>query len=260
MRILLMALLLVVTASSVCLAANKEWKEYKTDNFRIFAHQVDEDFINAVMTEAESALSHVKDNLGINRHRVWPLDKPVAIHIYKDEQDYIKNGCQAKWSHGVTIVEDRSIRTYPSASGFFDSILPHELGHIVLHEYLGMHIAVPNWFDEGVAQYQEKAKQLGSHKKVAAAVKNRKFIPLTELTNMRLYSEIDLDTLALFYAESASVVNFMITQSDDFHFQKLCRELKESRSFHDALTDAYPRIKSIEDLNKKWLEFLKDYE
>ncbi len=257
MKYLICILFFLMLWVSPCFA-DKEWKEYKTDNFKIYARHVNEDFTNTVMMEAQETLETVLENFGIRKSQVWSKKNPVSIYIYENEEDYVKNGQQAGWSHGAALIQSRSIRTYPSASGFFDSILPHELGHIVLHEYLGIHVPVPLWFDEGVAMYQEKARQLGGHKAAAEAIKNGKFIPLTELTNMRLYSDTDQETVRLFYVESASVVNFMITQLGDFHFRKLCRLLKEHRSFHNALTEAYPRIKNLEDLNKQWVRYLTE--
>lgn len=259
-KICLILSLLILFMSRASFAAEKEWQGYKTDNFKIFAHHVDDDFVNMVMRESEDALRNVLNCLNIRKYQMWSGDKAVSIYIYKNEEDYVKNGGQAGWSHGAALVRLRSIRIYPSANGFFDSILPHELGHIVLHEYVGIDTTIPLWFDEGVAMYQEKAKQLGGHRLAAQAMKNGKFIPLTDLTNMRLYSSTDVPTVELFYVESASIVNFMITQLGDFHFHKLCRELKENRSFENALAEAYPRIKNLGDLNKKWMEFLKDNE
>ncbi len=259
-KIFLSLVFLILLWCGPCFAAVKEWQEYKTDNFKIFAHHVDEGFVNTVMTEAEDALRDVLNNFGIHKYQMWSGEKAVSIYIYANEDDYVKNGGQAGWSHGAALIQFRSIRTYPSANGFFDSILPHELGHIVLHEYIGIDTPVPLWFDEGTAMYQEKAKQLGCHKTTVLAMENGKFIPLTELTDMRLYSGTDIPTVSLFYAESASIVNFMITQLGDFHFRKLCRELKESRGFETALSNAFPRVKSVVDLNKQWVRFLKDNE
>ncbi len=249
---------MVLMLMSTHVQAEKYWKELKTDNFRIYAHDVDADFVQTVMQEAEETLSDVLENLGLRKHQIWTQKSPISIYIYKNEDDYVKNGGQAGWSHGAALIQSRAIRTFPAASGFFDSILPHELGHIVLHEYVGIYIPIPLWFDEGVAMYQEKAKQLGGLKATRIAIKNEKFIPLTQLANVRLYAETDLEKIHLFYAESASIVNFMITELGDFRFRKLCRELKNNRSFDNALTSAYPRVKDLNDLNKQWVQFLQD--
>ena len=196
-------------------------------------------------------------DLGISRYQGWSWDKRASIYIYRDEDDYVQNGGQAGWSHGSTLVRDKVIKTYPSEQGFFDSMLPHELGHIIFHEFVGFIADIPLWFDEGVAMYQEKARRLGADRDVRAAIEKGQFIPLTQLTDMRLYNNTDNDTVQLFYAEAASAVHFLITEFDDQHFYKFLRELKENTPFEEALRKTYMRVKSLEDLNKMWLDHLQ---
>lgn len=237
--------------------AKKEWEEMKGGNFIIYYRNVPLDFVNTVMEEAEEQFRTVTENLGISRYQSWSWEKRARIYIFANEEDYTKNAGQAVWSHGAAEVRSKKIMTYPSASGFFDALLPHELGHIILHEYVGHMIPIPVWFDEGVAMYQEKAKRLGAHDAVRKAIEKGEFIPLTDLANMPLYKNTEIEKVHLFYNESASVVNFMITQLGDQNFYRLCRELKNQRRFDDALSAVYPRIRDIQDLNKMWRQYLE---
>ena len=88
---------------------------------------------------------------------------------------------------GRLLRKAKTIKTFPEAHGFFDTILPHELGHIIFRDYIGFTINIPLWFEEGVAIYQEKAKRLGANKAVKEAIENGQFIPLSQLSGMRLY-------------------------------------------------------------------------
>ena len=250
---------LLLVAGTFHAGAQKEWETLKGDNFIVYYRPSDvpEDFVRTVMDSAEEEFKNVTTNLGITRYEGWRWDKRASIYIYRDENDYVQNG-GAGWSHGAVLVQTKMIKTYPSDSGFFDSLLPHELGHIILHEYLGPYVDVPLWFDEGVAMYQEKAKRVGSNKIVQEALANGQFIPLSELTLMRLYNNSAQKTVELFYAESASVVNFMISELGESHFYKLCHELKEHIPFVDALPKVYMHINDLDNLNKKWVNYLKD--
>ncbi len=105
--------------------------------------------------------------------------------------------------------------------------------------------------------YQEKAKRFGSDRAVREAIEKGQFIPLTGLTDMRLYKDTDENTVQLFYAEAASAVYFLITELDEQHFYKLCRELKENTRFEDALRKTYVHIKGLEDLNTMWLRHIQ---
>ena len=247
---------IMVCAAAVLAHAKKEWDELKGSNFIVYSRDVPEDFVNTVLEEAENDFRRVSENLGVVHYQSWAWDKRANIYIYPNEEDYVKNGGMG-WSHGSALVQAKMIRTFPSDNGFFDSILPHELGHIILHEYVGPVADVPLWFDEGVAMYQEKARRLGAHAAVRKAIKNGQFIPLTQLAVMRLYNGTDKETVQLFYAESASVVNFMIAELGEAHFRKLCQGLKDRMRFEQALSAAYMRIDHLEELNKRWVAFLE---
>ena len=253
-----LSVLFVCLGINVFAAASKEkWEQQKGQNFIIYSREVPRDFVDTVMASAEEEFRNVTSDLGIARYQSWSWDRRAVIYIYRDSEDYVQSGGQAGWSHGAALVMEKVIKTYPSASGFFDSMLPHELGHIILHEFTGPYADVPLWFDEGVAMYQEKARRLGADSEVRAAIEKGKFIPLTQLKDVRIYNGTDEDTVQLFYAEAASAVRFLITEFGDQHFYKLCRALKDHMRFEDALSETYVHIKSLEDLNKQWLKHLQ---
>ena len=116
---------------------------------------------------------------------------------------------------------------------------------------------MPLWFEEGVAIYQEKAKRLGSNKTVREAIENGQFIPLSELTGMRLYKDSKTEVVDLFYTESASTVYYMITELGESEFYMLCSEIKNNTPFQEALHKVYLRFKSIDELNQAWTGYLQ---
>ena len=258
LRISTLACLFLLTLMFKGEAKDNDWEILKGDNFIVYYRpDAPDDFVKTVLDSAEDSFKIVSENLGVSRYQGWSWDKRISIYIYRDEKDYIQDGGQAGWSHGAALVQTRTIKTYPSDGGFFDSMLPHELGHIILHEYLGPYADVPLWFNEGVAMYQEKAKRIATLKLVQDSISNGQFIPLSQLAGMRLYGTSDRSAVNLYYAESASIVNFMITQLGEGRFHKFCNELKQGIHFVDALSKIYMHIKELSDLNKKWVDYLK---
>jgi len=256
-KILILAILLFVP--KVYGEETKDWTILKGDDFIVYYRpEVSEEFVRTVMDSAQESFKSVSENLNFRHYQFSSQNKHVLIYIYKDKSDYMTNGGQAGWSHGAALVMTKTIKTFPSDEGFFDTLLPHELGHIILHESLGPYADVPLWFDEGVAMYQEKAKRIEAIKVVQKALENGQFIPLSQLTDMRLYTNTERTTLELFYAESAGIVHFMITELGEGHFHKLCDELKQNTRFVDALPKIYMHINGLDDLNKKWVNYLKD--
>jgi hypothetical protein len=234
------------------------WQQMKGQDFIIYYREdVPEDFVQTTMDTAEVEFRRVTDNLGITNNQEWAMEHQIKIYIYSDRDDFVKSGGQAGWAHGVTFAKAKTIKLYPDATGFFDTVLPHELGHIVFRDYIGYTAVIPLWFEEGVAIYQEKAKRLGANKMVKEEIENGQFIPLSQLSDMRLYKNSKSQVVDMFYTESASVVYYMITELGDREFYMLCNELKNNMQFQEALHKVYLRFKDIDELNQTWVEYLQ---
>ncbi len=257
--------LMIIVFVALCLSfsadiswTKEKWKEYRSTHFIVYYQKSPKDFAETVAESAEQSYRDIVRNLGFIRYKGWTYDDRVKIYIYDDAEHFQKSAYIYKWSHGVASPKDRIIRTYPSAHGFFDSTLPHEVTHILFREFIGFDKAIPLWFEEGVAMNQEKAKRWGSDAMVKQAQANGTFIPINELSTMRLSSRTPIETVHLFYTEGASIVYFMNTKFGERRFERFCRELRDGTSFERALKKVYVRIKSYEDLNKEWLKYLKD--
>lgn len=235
---------------------SEKWQEENSRHFIIYFKKAPKDFIKNVEVEAERNYDEISDNLGYFRSQGWLSDDRAKIYIYDDNDDYLRNKNTYKWSHGVAEPKDKVIRSFPSAYGFFDSTLPHELGHIIFREIIGFNVRVPLWFEEGVAMYQEKAKRFGSHKTVQDAYHNHIFMSVLELSHIDLTTGTDVKVVNLFYAESASIVYYMINELGKQRFVSFCDHLKETRDFEKSLDMAYGRFHSLDDLNKAWIKYL----
>lgn len=237
--------------------AAPEWKEYKCQHFIIYYKQVPEDFIKNVEQMAEFHYDKISETLGYTRYKGWTWEERPKIYIYNDADDYVNSAQQANWSHGVASPQDKVIRSFPSAHGFFDSTLPHELAHIVLREIIGFKAQVPLWFEEGVATYCEVAKRWGAHETVRKAIEEKTFIPLDELSFVRLNSKTDTERVNLFYAEAASAVNYLISEWGTYRFVNFCRKLEEGGPFEWAMASVYVNFKTLKDFNKAWVDYLQ---
>lgn len=238
-------------------ALKEDWKEFRSYHFIIYYKDVPLDFVKSVEESAENDYQEITRNLGYTRYDSWSWDKRAKIYIYSDGEDYVTSAKQAGWSHGVADWLAKEIRTYPSAAGFFDSLLPHEMGHIIFREFIGSNPYVPLWMDEGVAMYQEKAKRWGVNKEVKKAIDTGRFIPLSDLSTIRLYNNTDPELVNLFYTEAASIVYYLITELGEYKFVDLCKELKDGSRFEKAIKSTYMRFKDLNDLNEAWMDYLR---
>lgn len=257
MRLYIGGLLGLVLINIAYAGPGDGWKEVKSRHFIVYYKNTPADFAEEVIESAEGYYDQITGDLGFRRSKGWSFDDRARIYIFDDQQDYVLSSRQSHWSAGAAYYNQRTIKTYPSETGFFDSLLPHELGHIIFHEFIGVKTRIPTWFSEGIAMYQERAKRWGSHQKVRQAIADGTFMPLEVLHRKRLTHDSSREEVELYYAQAASIVYFLIEEQGDFRFSMFCRKLQEGYSFMNALQKTYPRFESLDDLERAWIDYLK---
>lgn len=245
----------LLSFAKVGFTVKSEWNVEKSQHFEVYYKNVPEDFVKEVEDAAEGYYYSISKNLGFARYKGWSVNERAKIYIYDDQDDYLRNARQAGWSHGVAYVRQKKIQTFPSDSGFFDALLPHELGHIIFREFIGYDVRIPLWLEEGVAMNQERSRRLGAHKKVEEFINDGSFIPLERLN---LSGRVTNEDVHRFYAESASIVNFMLEEYGASRFDRFCEKIKSGYPFKSSLSSVYIRFETVEELNEKWVEFLTE--
>lgn len=236
----------------------EEWQARRSSHFIVYYKEAPEDFIENVIDAAEDYYNSITNDLGFTRYDAWGWDERAKIYIYNDKQEFINATTQPSWAGGSAHIKEKKISTFILEAGFFDSMLPHELGHIIFREFVGERDDLPRWLEEGVASYSEKSRRFTAGKIVKLAIENKKFIPLTELSKINLSALQDKESVDLFYAESASLVYFLLTKFNRYNFIDFCNALKRGESFDTALHRGYPRFDNLADLDKQWQRYLSE--
>ena len=258
MRRALLCVCGLLTAGMVCAEPEAvPWQQQKSDHFILIYQSVPDSFIQEVVDSAEAYYQDTMTTLGFTRYKGWTWSERVKIRVYDSRRAYTGSSHYA-WSAGQVNPATREIATFPSQNGFFDSTLPHELGHIIFHEAVGFGDNIPLWLDEGVAMYQEKARRLGADDAVRAMIADGTFIPLAALDSTGLDAGTDQTVVQAFYTEAASLVGFMINKYETYRFERLCRELKLGTPFAWALKKAYMEFDDLEALEKAWNGYLNE--
>lgn len=229
----------------------------KSTHFIIYYDKgVSKDFVRTVIDYSERYYNELTQKLGLVRFDYWTWDERAKIYLYPDQETYMRQSGQPGWSGGVAAYEQKSIWTFPREAGFFDSLLPHEIGHIILREAIGSR-RVPLWFEEGIASYLEQAKRYGAEKIVLNAMRDQSFVPFKDLSAINGSSLQMVGDASLFYAESVSLVSYLIDKFGVERFSYLLRKIKDGMAFDDALAYAFFDIRSESDLGKFWEEHLR---
>ena len=237
-------------------AADTDFERTSSRHFEVFYEaSVEESFIKEVVDFAEKYYEELTEKLGFVRYNYWTWDDRAKIYIYPDQETYVRDSGQPAWSGGVADYRNKAIWTFPRSAGFFDSLLPHEIGHIVFREVIGRH-AVPVWLEEGVASYLEPARRFGAKKRVQDAMEDGSFIPLAKLNKTSPREMSDPKQIELFYAESVSLLNFLIEKFGIDRFNQVCDKIRDGKSFERAIKLTLFGVQGLDDLSRMWEDSL----
>lgn len=233
------------------------WNNSKSRHFIVYYKNAPEDFIEQVVNKSEDYYLMITDNMGFTRFDFWLWDERAKIYIYDNAKDYNLTTGQPNWSFGAAVPKEKKISTFVDSRGFFDSLLPHEMGHIIFREMIGFdNYAAPLWLEEGVASYQENLRVAAADMFLREAADNNELIPLDRFSQVNLKGAANTSEIQLFYAQSASVIGFLINGFGSDKFVEFCQHVRDKKDFNEAMRYVY-NFSNIEELELAWKEYLR---
>jgi hypothetical protein len=278
-------LCLIVILGLFCLAAHNgpAWLERKSEHFIVYFTK-DEKFAQQVLDEAEKYYHNIASNLGYARYsEFWTWEKRVKIYIYPDRASFLEVSRQPEWSEGMADYKKKEIVSYAWSQGFLESLLPHEMTHLIFRDFVGFLGEVPLWLDEGVAQWEEEAKRVQIKKTAKHYFDEDNLMSINDIMKLNilnLKSQNGLfirptrtkdgkpgviflssnNLVEIYYLQSASLVGYLIEKFGSESFSAFCRELRDGKTVEEALSIAYPaRISNLKELEDGWREYLQEY-
>lgn len=262
-------------------AASEQWQEAGAEHFIVCFRQ-DEKFAKEAARKAEEYYKEIASELGYPRYsEFWTWDKRVKIYIYPDQQSYLNATGQPDWSYGMADYRRKQISSFVWSNGFLESLLPHEIAHLIFRDFVGFKGEIPPWLDEGVAQWSEKAKRGEIKAMVKGLYEKDALLSLDDMMqlNMQDFKEkgrvyirsartkkgepgvLFLSTENLvntYYLQAVSLVGFLIEGYGSDRFAEFCRQLRDGKNIEETLKFAYPvHIRSIKDLEDRWRDYLE---
>lgn len=239
-----------------------EWKSITDEAGRIQVHWYAgaNDFGSEVLAVATRALDRLEATIGLT------LDTPARLWVYADEFDWMPaqpydtpewagGRAYPEWSLTMLnisegIMRDKNIRR----------AVPHELSHLAFyqatHNPRNSGELPPSWLDEGIAMWgQENLDPNKDLRPVRLAATEGTLIPLEEMERTFAEAE-DLGTVDLAYAQSRSVVEFLLTDSR-YGREKLARLFEAFRTQPDSESALQAALGvSTRELDRQWREAL----
>lgn len=260
----------------------QDWHEVKGEHFIVY-YTKGHKFAKEVLNKSEVYYKRIASGLGYPRYsKFWLWENRVKIYIYPDKKSFLSATNQPDWSEGMADYINKQIISYAWNTGFLESLLPHEMAHLIFRDFVGFKGEIPLWLDEGVAQWAEE-KRRGQIK--AFAKFNFSQDTLLSLDDMMKLDIKNIDTeqkvyirstrtkdneqgvlflsgdnlISAYYLQSASLVTFLIEKYGAGAFAVFCRELRDGKSLEDALRLTYPTtIRNLEELEYRWRKYLSE--
>lgn len=276
------ALLLFLTTAS---GHAEKWTEIKGEHFIISASD-DSVRVQDILHAAEKHYQRIASDLGYPRSsNFWLWENRVKIFIYPDKTSYQAATKQHEWSEGSADYTTKEIASYADSPNFIESILPHEMAHLILRDFIKSPdgIDIPNWLDEGVAQWAEFSETKADLKKKALELLEKdQVMTVKDIFNQHIFyinrgekkiywrwirsnkgrwgvlvmsPDVLLNT---FYIQSGSLISFLIDIYGSLRFANFCRELRDGSTVEEALQATYSGFfNDPDDLDTKWREYLR---
>jgi hypothetical protein len=224
-----------------------DWQKTNQGNVNLFYYGNNKSRADKLLNAAVAALSHIKDQIGVSPKL------PVKIYVYDTKEDMGPALISRSQSYdeltttlGVLISKD-TLLLLGSAEGATETIA-HELTHLVVGQATDnpFQAPLPRWLDEGLAMYNEGS--LPDYNKLALA----EAIASNSLISVRSLSAYtgDPNQVNLFYAESYSIIDHLLSQYGKDKMVELLNEFKKGAYQDDALQAVYGF--GLEGLDTKW--------
>jgi len=241
----------------LAVASAQPWEVIKQKHFLVY-YKADKNFARRVGRAAEDEYERIAHAIGYTRHGdFWLWDNRARIFVYPNAKSFRRSTGAPKWAAGKANYEQKEIATFNGSLTFFESVLPHELAHLVFRDFVGFRGDVPLWLDEGVAQWAERKKRAMSETVVIGQFKREQLIPLETLTSLDVRSLQQTGAAILFYSQAANLVGFMIEKHGPERFRVFCGHLRDGKTMNDALRFTYPsRMRNLEELEAAWKSHL----
>lgn len=221
------------------------WNSLTSDHIALYWYQGDQPFAQELMDAALGALQRLASDTGVS------LEQVVNIYIYASQQDLL--GALVfpyEWTGGIAFSDYStiaiSISPYDLAWG--KGGMAHELAHLVVHQAVfGPFGLVPVWLNEGLAVYAEGELSSDLQSSLEKAISKDELISVRSLASS---FPTDPDEARLSYAESYSLVVFLLDNYGQDKMLEILDVFREGSGYDDALLQVYGF--DMDGLNELW--------
>ena len=183
------------------------WQQRSDEQLRVYWYEGDDAFGDSLLDVTRRSLNAVNALIPAS------ADAPVDVYVYASATDLqnalFLSGEEWQAGHanpklGVVMV---AVTPGPEQSIEMETLIPHELAHVMLERSVGDgYAALPIWLSEGIASLAELYPNPDYDQALRTASQNGSLVPIVELCDT---FPPDASRAYLAYAESQSFVRFL---------------------------------------------------
>jgi hypothetical protein len=210
------------------------WKSMTENKVTIYWYKGDLSFAREIMLAAQQALVRLAEDTGAY------LKKPVRLYIYADARAL--QGAMIfpqEWTGGVAFTRYGVIviGISPNSLSWGKRAITHELTHLVIHQMtFNPYTGLPAWLNEGLAMYAEGTLEVQYRALLKKATAEKGLISVRSLSSP---FSARAEQSYLSYAQSYSLVEFLITSYGQGKMLELLNTFGEGSSYDGALEKVY---------------------
>jgi hypothetical protein len=226
------------------------WRSLSSGKLTLFYYESNQSVANDLMIASQEALERLAKDTSVN------LEKPVELYIYASSKDLQGSMIfPREWTGGVAFTQYSTIAIGISSQDldWGKKALAHELGHMVTHQvtFSPYGANLPTWLDEGLAMHAEGKAELSLLLYLKKALAKQSLISIRSLSSP---FSAKSDEAYLSYAQSQSIIEFLIENYGKDKISGLLSLSKEGYSIDEALTKIYGFDQ--DGLDQLWQKFL----
>lgn len=209
------------------------WQVLEGKVVHLYWHDQDESLGQTFFDAAVEAATDLSSEFG-----VMPKD-PISIVIYNSHQELMSTLAEssAEWTGAVNFGDTGTIAIGLGQMSWMEKVIPHELTHAMLNQVTKPPFGdIPRWMHEGLAMRSEGGMSLEERAALADAIEDDALISLRVLNSAFADAR---EQAILSYAESYSLINFIIDAYGTEKLGELIAVFAEGAHYDDAMIEVF---------------------
>jgi hypothetical protein len=226
-----------------------DWKSLTQGEITLYWYDGDQSFAGELMAATQTALVRLQEDTGAK------LTQAIDLYIYANTQDLQASMIySSEWTGGVAFTRYNtiSIGIAPYNLVWGKRAIIHELAHLVTHQMtFNAYGDLPTWLNEGLSMYAEGELESIYQAVLRISIASENLISVRGLSSpFSAFTQQSYQS----YAQSFSLVNFLINEYSQDSMSHLMDAFKQGASNDDAFLSVYGF--ELDGLNSLWHDYV----